>query len=83
MYCAHRPLFRPRYPRLVAGVCAAFALEYGWDLVLVRILYVAGTVLTGIWIGFIAYIAAWIIIPEAPYLLPESVPQQPGSGVSA
>ncbi len=64
-----RPLMRPRHPRMIAGVCAAFALEYGWDLSLVRVITALFIVLTGV--GLLAYLAAWIIIPEAPYALPE------------
>jgi phage shock protein C len=62
-------LTRPRHPRMIAGVCAAFALHYGWDLSLVRVLTVLGVLFTGV--GLFVYLAAWIIIPEAPYLLPE------------
>lgn len=61
-------LTRPREHRMIAGVCAAFAFHYGWDLNLVRILTVVIALATGV--GFLAYLAAWIIIPEAPYALP-------------
>jgi len=53
---------------MIAGVCAGFAIHYGWDLNLVRVLTALMIVLTGV--GAIAYIAAWVIIPEAPYALP-------------
>ena len=62
-------LTRPRYPRMIAGVCAGLALHYGWDLSLVRVICALMIVLTGV--GLIAYLAAWIVIPEAPYALPE------------
>ncbi|HEX9198524.1 MAG TPA: PspC domain-containing protein [Acidobacteriaceae bacterium] len=62
-------LTRPRYPRMIGGVCAGFALHYGWDLSLVRVVCALLIVLTGV--GLFAYLAAWIIIPEAPYTLPE------------
>jgi phage shock protein PspC (stress-responsive transcriptional regulator) len=61
-------LTRPRSPRMIAGVCAGFALHYGWDLNLVRVITALFIVLTGV--GALAYIAAWVIIPEAPYALP-------------
>jgi phage shock protein PspC (stress-responsive transcriptional regulator) len=63
-------LTRPRYPRMIAGVCSGFALHYGWDLSLVRVVTALTIVLTGV--GLFAYLAAWIIIPEAPYALPDS-----------
>jgi phage shock protein C len=62
-------LTRPRHPRVIAGVCAGFALHYGWDLSLVRVITALLIVFTGV--GLIAYLAAWIIIPDAPYALPD------------
>jgi phage shock protein C len=61
-------LTRPRTNRMIAGVCAGFALHYGWDLNLVRIITALIIILTGV--GAIAYIIAWVIIPEEPYALP-------------
>lgn len=64
-------LVRLRYPRMIAGVCSGFSQHYGWDLSLVRVVTALMIVCTGV--GLIAYIAAWIIIPEAPYELPAPV----------
>jgi phage shock protein PspC (stress-responsive transcriptional regulator) len=52
---------------MIAGVCAAFARQYGWDINIVRIV-TAIVCLSGA--GALAYIVAWIIIPEEPYALP-------------
>ncbi len=74
--CARAPypgqLTRPRYPRMIAGVCSGFALHYGWDLSVVRVITALSIVFTGV--GLFVYLAAWIIIPEAPYVLPEPIP---------
>lgn len=69
------PLVRPRHGRMVAGVCAAFARAYGWDVSLVRIglllmVFFAGT-------GVLAYGFCWIVIPEERYMIPPQVPPQP------
>jgi phage shock protein C len=69
-------LMRPRYPRAIAGVCSGLALHYGWDVTLVRLIWVLCVLFAGT--GVLAYIIAWIVIPEAPYALP-----QPPNGVSA
>jgi phage shock protein PspC (stress-responsive transcriptional regulator) len=53
---------------MIAGVCAGFALHYGWNLNLVRLLTALVALFTGV--GAIAYLIAWVIIPEAPYALP-------------
>lgn len=68
-------LVRPRSPRVIAGVCAGFAEHYGWDLNLVRLAAVVVTLLTGV--AVIAYIVAWVIIPDGQYVLPMGVPPPP------
>ena len=40
-------LTRPRYPRMIAGVCSGFALHYGWDLSLVRVIAVLALIVLG------------------------------------
>jgi phage shock protein PspC (stress-responsive transcriptional regulator) len=50
-------------------------LHYGWDVVTVRLLWVLCVLFLGT--GILAYIIAWIVIPEAPYVLPE---RSTGSG---
>jgi phage shock protein C len=50
---------------MIGGVCAAFALQYGWDVTLTRVITALIIVCTGV--GALAYIAAWVIIPEERY----------------
>lgn len=63
-------LARPRVGRKIAGVCAGFAHHLDLDVTLVRILWVFLTFAAGIAPGVIAYLLAWIIMPEEPRLLP-------------
>ncbi len=63
-------MYRPRANRMMAGVCAAIHLRYGWDLTATRIL----AVLLGVLLfplGEIAYLVAWILIPEEVALVPQ------------
>jgi phage shock protein C len=66
---------RPREGRIIGGVCAAIAQSYGWDLALVRIVLVVFTCLTS-GMGILIYLAAWLLIPDAPYRLSASTPQR-------
>jgi phage shock protein PspC (stress-responsive transcriptional regulator) len=59
------PLIRPLTHRLFGGVCAAFALHYGWSLTRVRIVTALLILCTGI--GAFAYLAAWFVIPRGAY----------------
>jgi phage shock protein C len=56
-------LVRSRKGRMVAGVCAGIAEYFGWDVTLVRVLVVALALVTG-GAGLLAYLAAWVIMPE-------------------
>jgi phage shock protein PspC (stress-responsive transcriptional regulator) len=64
-----RPLLRPRIGRHIAGVCAAVARAYGWDVALVRIFCVLTFFFSGGLI-LIAYLAGWVGIPDEPLALP-------------
>ena len=61
-----RRLYRTRHDRMLGGVAAGLAAYFDLDPVLVRLVWVAGAVLTG---GLIAaaYILLWIIVPQEGY----------------
>ena len=59
---ARRRLRRSRDERVVAGVCGGVARHLGVDPVLVRIVLVATVVFGGF--GVVAYVAAWLMVPE-------------------
>jgi phage shock protein PspC (stress-responsive transcriptional regulator) len=64
------PLVRPQFGRTVAGVCAGFAQHMGWDVTLVRLALVVA-VLLGCGTPVLAYVVAWIVIPEGPHFVPQ------------
>ena len=57
----YRPLLLDKRNKKVAGVCAGFARYFDIDVVLVRVLVLIIALCTGV--GFLAYLAAWIVIP--------------------
>jgi phage shock protein C len=71
---AYARIVRPRQPRLLAGVCSGFALHYGWDVAVTRILFVILTIFTFPICVFV-YIALWLMLPDAQYLLPANTVQ--------
>jgi phage shock protein C len=56
-------LSRSNTERLLAGVCGGIGQYYDTDPNLIRILWVVLTLLS-FGIGVIAYIVAWLLIPE-------------------
>ncbi len=57
-------LRRSRSQRIIAGVCGGFAKWLGWDVRLVRVLYVLVSVFSAAFPGILAYIILWVVIPE-------------------
>lgn len=73
-----RPLERAREGRKIAGVCMGFARHLDVDVTVIRLLTLVGAIFTGI--GFIAYLIAWIVIPEEPMIVPQPHTAQTQSG---
>jgi phage shock protein C len=67
-----RKLMRSRTDRKIAGVCAGFAEYFDLDVTIVRVVWLIVAFFGGG--GVLAYIIAWIVIPEEPELVPASSP---------
>lgn len=59
-----RHLTRSRNDRVLAGVAGGIAETYGFDPILVRLAFVVLTLAT-FGTGVVAYVVAWLIVPEA------------------
>ena|SRR5215510_15905319 len=70
---ARQRLVRPRAGRKIAGVCAGIAEYFDLDVALIRIAWVLCAICGGL--GLIAYVVAWVVIPEEPYYLAAPVTQ--------
>ena len=60
---ASGPLRRAREDRLVGGVAAGLAARTGFDVNLVRLVFVLAIVMSGGGYGAAAYVVAWLLIP--------------------
>ena len=58
-----KQLVRTRDGRIVAGVCSGLAEYFGIDANLIRVIVAVLTVFT-VGTGALAYLAAWVVIPE-------------------
>lgn len=61
----HKRLYRDIRHKVFGGVIAGLAQYLGWDVTVMRILYVVLTVCTYFWPCVIVYMVAWMIIPVA------------------
>ena len=63
-YTSPKRLTRSRDDRWLGGVCGGVAAYTGIDATLVRLIVVVGTIL-GFGSLFVAYLVAWVLMPEA------------------
>lgn len=59
------PLRRSRRHKILGGVCGGLAEWIGWDVTLVRILFVLVSILSVGFPGTFVYIILWIVTPLA------------------
>jgi phage shock protein C len=60
--------------RKIAGVCAGFSEYFDVDVTIVRVVWLIVALFGGG--GVLAYIIAWIVIPEAPLVAVAAPPPQ-------
>lgn len=58
------PLRRSRQHKVLGGVCGGLAEWLGWDVTLVRILYVVVSILSAAFPGALVYVVLWIMMPK-------------------
>ncbi len=63
---AQMGLIRSSQHCMIAGVCGGIAEWLSWDVTLVRILYVALSVISAAFPGLLVYLALWLIMPKGP-----------------
>ena len=64
----NRKLYRSRNDVMIAGVCSGLAKYFSMDPTVVRLIFVLLLLLGGN--GVLIYIILWIIMPQAPEVLP-------------
>jgi phage shock protein C len=60
-------LYRSRRVRVFGGVAGGLAHYFNIDPIIIRILFIAFTILHGF--GLLIYIVLWIVVPEEPFEL--------------
>ena len=50
--------------RVIAGVCAGWAEYLGWDITMVRVLYLILSILSAAFPGILVYVIFWIVMPK-------------------
>src|SRR5215468_761057 len=59
-----RSWYRSREGKMIAGVCAGLAEQFGISVTILRLAFVLGTLIGG-W-GIVVYLVLWVIMPYRP-----------------
>jgi phage shock protein C len=62
----YKKLYKSRTVKTIAGVCGGLEEYFNIDVTIIRLIWVALTIATGIFPGVFAYVAAALIIPDEP-----------------
>ncbi len=74
---ARKRLMRSRNDRSIAGVCAGLAEYFDLDVSAIRVAWALTVVFFGC--GLLAYVIAWVVIPEEPVMQTVVPPVQGGT----
>ncbi|WP_282297391.1 MULTISPECIES: PspC domain-containing protein [unclassified Stenotrophomonas] len=64
MNTAPRTLSRSLNDRMIAGVMGGIAHRFGWNVTLLRILYVVVSIASAAFPGILVYLILWLLIPN-------------------
>ena len=66
-----RTWYRVREGKMIAGVCTGLAEQFGVSVIILRLAFVLGTLVSGFMLGPVIYLVLWVVMP---YSLPREVP---------
>jgi len=64
MNTAPRTLSRSLNDRMIAGVIGGIAHRFGWNVTLLRVLYVVVSIASAAFPGILVYLILWLLIPN-------------------
>lgn len=67
-----RTWYRRRYGKMIAGVCAGLAEQFGISVTIIRLAFLLSALLGG-GVGIIIYLALWVVMPYRDYDEPQDV----------
>jgi phage shock protein PspC (stress-responsive transcriptional regulator) len=50
--------------KVIAGVCGGIANYLGWEVAMVRLLYILVSVLSAAFPGMLVYLILWVVMPS-------------------
>ncbi len=57
-------LYRSKRQNMIAGVMGGIAERFGWNVTLLRIIFVLVSVMSAAFPGILVYLILWLVIPK-------------------
>lgn len=59
-------LYRSNQHHMIAGVMGGIAERYGWNVTILRVLFVLISCISAAFPGILVYLVLWMVLPKAP-----------------
>lgn len=59
-------LYRSNRHSMIAGVMGGIAERFGWNVTLLRVIFVLISVMSAAFPGILVYLVLWLVIPKQP-----------------
>ena len=59
-------LYRSKRQNMIAGVMGGIAERFGWNVTLLRIIFILVSVMSAAFPGILVYLILWLVIPKQP-----------------
>lgn len=73
-------LYRSNRHAMIAGVMGGIAERFGWNVTLLRIIFIIISVMSAAFPGILVYLILWLVIPKQPQHLDMSSATHISSG---
>ncbi|HJF28876.1 PspC domain-containing protein [Acinetobacter bohemicus] len=64
-------LYRSNRSNMIAGVMGGIAERFGWNVTLLRLIFVLLSVMSAAFPGILVYLVLWLVIPKKNLMLEE------------
>lgn len=69
-------LYRSNRSNMIAGVMGGIAERFGWNVNLLRLIFVVISVMSAAFPGILVYLVLWLIMPKKQYSIEQDKVQQ-------
>lgn len=69
-------LYRSNRSNMIAGVMGGIAERFGWNVTLLRIIFIVVSIMSAAFPGILVYLVLWLVMPKKQYRIDHNSTQQ-------